>query len=54
MDVILFLLHRCPQSLQMQWHYMKFRAKDLKNRNNPQSKSKEKNPTSQSAYEQSK
>ncbi len=27
---------------------------DLKIRNNPRSKSKEKNPTSQSAYEQSK
>lgn len=28
-------------------------AKDLKNRNNPRSKSKQKNLTSQSAYEQS-
>ena len=29
-------------------------AKDLKNRNNPRFNSKEQNPTSQSAYEQSK
>ncbi len=54
MNVILFLLHRYPQSVANAVALHEISAKDLKNRNNPRSKSKEKNPTSQSAYEQSK
>ena len=35
-------------------HFCEISAKDLKNQNNPRSNSKEQNPTSKSAYEQSK